>query len=76
MPRVQKFNDDYIALSPRETEALKLVFLGKSNQEIATELKVRPRQISQLIGNACLKLRCQNKHDAAKLAKELGMLDP
>lgn len=61
-------------LSARELEVLVLVDQGLSNQQIAAKLSVAPSTVKTHINNAYGKLSVENRIQAVKRARELGLL--
>jgi DNA-binding CsgD family transcriptional regulator len=61
-------------LSPRELEIVRLVGAGRSNREIAHELFLSPRTVDSHVRNLLRKLDCRSRVDAARRARELGLL--
>ena len=61
------------ALTERETEILKQVTLGKTNQEIADELVLSERTVRTHITNILAKLRLTNRTQAALYALREGI---
>ncbi len=61
-------------LSPRELEIVRLVGAGRSNREIAHELFLSPRTVDSHVRNLLRKLDCRTRVDAARRARELGLL--
>jgi DNA-binding CsgD family transcriptional regulator len=56
-------------LSPREKEILLLVLQHKSNKEIAKAIGCAHRNVGKHLENACRKLDCHNRHEAAERAR-------
>ena len=52
-------------LSPRETEVVKLVSLGRTNREVAEALFLSPRTVERHVFNAMRKLRVASRADLA-----------
>ncbi|MGW1128046.1 response regulator [Streptomyces sp. NPDC002526] len=61
------------ALTKRETEILRLMARGLSNQEIATRLVVSLETVKTHVGNVLVKLRVRNRTQAVVLAFETGI---
>jgi LuxR family maltose regulon positive regulatory protein len=61
-------------LSQREREVLQLLAQGKSNQEIAQELVIAIDTVKRHLSHIFAKLDVQNRVQAAKQAKKLGLL--
>ncbi len=62
------------ALSPRETEVLRLVGQGKSNAEIAYELKIREKTVKTHVGSILGKLGFYCRTQAALYAVHTGLV--
>lgn len=60
-------------LTPRETEVLRLLALGRTNAEIAVELFISAKTASVHVSNILGKLALPNRGAAAARARELGM---
>ena len=60
-------------LTNREAELLGLISLGKSNQEIASELVVTVRTVERHITNIYRKINARNKADATAYAFRQGL---
>jgi LuxR family maltose regulon positive regulatory protein len=61
-------------LSQRELEVLRLVALGKTNQEIARQLVVSPGTVKAHTASIYRKLDVANRTEAAARARQLGLL--
>lgn len=61
-------------ITPREMEVLKLMALGHSNQEIATQLFVSLNTVKTHISNVLSKLDAERRTQAVQKAKTLGLL--
>ncbi len=61
-------------LSPRELEVLRLMALGRTNQEIARELVVAPGTIKAHAASIYRKLDVANRTEAVARARQLNML--
>ena len=61
-------------LSERELEVLRLIAVGMSNREIATELIISPGTAKTHVHNLCGKLGVRNRTEAAMRARELGLV--
>ena len=64
------------ALTDRETETLRLMARGLSNQEIAARLVVSLETVKTHVGNVLTKMAVGNRTQAVVLAFESGMADP
>ena len=62
------------ALSERELEVLRLVALGKSNQQIADELVLATGTVKKHLNNIFGKLGVQNRTECVARARELNLL--
>ena len=61
-------------LTRRELEVVRLVAVGRTNREIATELFLSPRTVDMHIRNMLRKLDCRSRVEAAHRAGELDLL--
>lgn len=61
-------------LTPREVEILRFVAMGYTNQEIAAKLVIKLRTVKQHVHNILGKLNTGNRHDAVRLALDVGWL--
>jgi DNA-binding CsgD family transcriptional regulator len=66
--------DDPYELTPRETEVLRLVAAGWTNQQIADELFIARKTASVHVSNLMGKLGATNRGEAAALAHRLGLV--
>ncbi len=64
-----------LALTPRETEVLQQVALGKTNQEIASELIVSATTVKTHVQNILQKLNVSDRTQAAVVALRCGLID-
>ena len=64
------------ALTPRESEVLRLVASGATNREIAVELNVTENTVSFHVKNILAKLRLKNRAQAAVYAVTSGLTEP
>jgi DNA-binding CsgD family transcriptional regulator/tetratricopeptide (TPR) repeat protein len=62
-------------LSEREIEVLRLVAVGKSNQQIADTLVISLNTVARHMGNIFAKLGVANRVEAAHFAAQHGLLD-
>jgi DNA-binding NarL/FixJ family response regulator len=60
-------------LTPRETEVLRLIAAGRSNNEIATELFISVRTVERHITNLYAKIDARGKADATAWALRHGL---
>ena len=61
-------------LTRRELEVVRLVAVGRTNREIATELFLSPRTVDMHVRNVLRKLDCRSRVEAAHRAGELNLL--
>jgi DNA-binding NarL/FixJ family response regulator len=64
------------ALTPRESEVLRLVAAGATNREIAAELDVTENTVSFHVKNILAKLHLKNRAQAAAYAVRSGLAEP
>jgi len=57
-----------VALSPRETEVLKLLAQGLSNKDIAVKMRLSPATVKRHVENILRKLQLKNRVEAAVYA--------
>ena len=62
-------------LTARETEVLRLVAIGRSNRDIATELFISAKTASVHVSNIMSKLGVSSRVEAAAIAFRLGLGD-
>ncbi|TVL87433.1 hypothetical protein CD790_33480 [Streptomyces sp. SAJ15] len=63
-------------LTGRETEILRLMAKGLSNQEAARQLRVSLETVKTHVGNALTKLGANNRTQAVVLAYDAGLVGP
>jgi ATP/maltotriose-dependent transcriptional regulator MalT len=61
-------------LSQRELEVLHIIALGKTNQEIASQLIVSPGTVKAHTANIYRKLDVANRTEAVARARQLGLV--
>jgi ATP/maltotriose-dependent transcriptional regulator MalT len=62
-------------LSRRELEVVRLVAVGRTNREIASELWLSTRTVDAHLRHILAKLDCRSRADASRKAAELGLLE-
>lgn len=65
---------DPYGLSPRELEVLRLVALGRSDQEIARELSLSPRTVHHHVSHILDKMNVGSRVEATSVALRRGLL--
>jgi DNA-binding CsgD family transcriptional regulator len=66
---------EHAGLSRRELQVVRLVAVGRTNKEIASELFLSPRTVDMHVRNILRKLDSRSRVEAARRAEELGVLD-
>ncbi len=61
-------------LTERETDVLRLLAQGQSNQEIAVNLSISTTTVRSHVSNILMKLEVSNRTQAALIAKERQLL--
>jgi DNA-binding NarL/FixJ family response regulator len=64
---------DPLGLTERESEVVRLVAAGRSNQQIADELFITRKTASVHVSNVLGKLGAANRVEAAAIAHRLGL---
>jgi DNA-binding CsgD family transcriptional regulator/tetratricopeptide (TPR) repeat protein len=60
-------------LSGREVEVMRLVAMGRTSRQIATELFLSPRTVEMHVQNSMVKLDCRTRAEAVRHLAELGL---
>ena len=63
-------------LTPRQLQIIRRVAAGRTNREIAAELYLSVRTVDMHVRNSLIALGCRSRVDAARMAGELGLLEP
>jgi two-component system, NarL family, response regulator NreC len=74
LSRVQGRAESGVSLSPRETEILRLLAEGYSNNEIAQKLVISPSTVHTHRSNLMVKLGLNNRHELIQYARERGLI--
>jgi DNA-binding NarL/FixJ family response regulator len=64
---------DRFGLTPRELEVLPLLVAGRTNQEIAAELRLSPRTVGVHVSRILHKLGASRRTEAADIARRAGL---
>jgi two-component system NarL family response regulator len=64
----------YEELTPRETDVLRQIVLGRSNKEIATALSIGEETVKSHVGSVFGKLQVENRSQAVVRALKLGIV--
>jgi DNA-binding NarL/FixJ family response regulator len=62
-------------LTPREQEVLQRIVEGASNEQIAASLTISVNTVKNHVSSILVKLRVQDRHQAAEQASRLGLID-
>ena len=65
---------EVITLTRREFDVLRLLALGKSNQEIGLDLHISLTTVRSHVSNILMKLQAANRTQAALIARERGLI--
>lgn len=65
---------DPFGLSPREREVLRLVALGRTDQEIARELVLSPRTVHHHVSHILTKMNVDSRVEATRIALRRGLV--
>lgn len=65
---------DGSGLTRREREVVRMLAVGRTNREVASELFLSPRTVDMHVRNILRKLDCRSRMEAAHRAGELGLL--
>jgi two-component system, NarL family, response regulator NreC len=74
LSRVQAAAEPGVSLSPRETEILRLLAEGYSNNEIAKKLVISPSTVHTHRSNLMVKLGLNSRHELIQYARERGLI--
>ena len=72
--REVRVQDPAIALTPRETDVLRLLAAGRTNKEIAKSLRIGDSSVKTHVTNILTKLGVQSRTQAALYAVHLGLV--
>ncbi|MCB0113443.1 MAG: response regulator transcription factor [Caldilineaceae bacterium] len=73
--KLKRSDADRVLLTPRELEVLKLLAMGQSNDEIATQLGIQASTASVHVSHIITKLNAENRTHAVLRAAELGFTE-
>jgi DNA-binding NarL/FixJ family response regulator len=73
-PRLEAPSDEFNSLTAREQEVLGLVAAGKSDKEISIQLSISLYTVKSHLRNILAKLQASSRREAARLAKDKGLL--
>ena len=74
-PEVTNVPPEYpLGLSTREVELLRLVTMGMTNSQIATELFISPRTVNAHLGSVYHKIGSSTRAEATRFATEHDLL--
>jgi DNA-binding NarL/FixJ family response regulator len=63
-------------LTAREVDVLRLLYDGLTNGELATKLFLSPKTVDHHVSSILSKLGVANRREAARAARDLGVVDP
>lgn len=73
MARRERIKDSSVPLTPRETQVLRLIAMGLSNQEIADTLEISVETVKEHVQNLLRKLSLSDRTQAAVWALRQGL---